>query len=258
MVNFLRCSAVFSCIVIPLAPAASADLPVGFCDVLEVTPSRTIRHEIDLKGQFDKEVTEAYLTGPQRFSHAVGLGEKRPAKKETYLNWYKIEKPRAEPRRALSVRDPLRGNAQQQIVIEHAAFLLSPSQSVTSGPPSRIPDGLNPFKAYRIVDSIPARWQVKLTGSFGTPDRVATRPVLFCVPVQQWHHDEHFPIKNPAACMLVYEQIPSEIDLKVTTLDQFGLNSLTVSSAKWICLPSEILTGDRANEEVDTPGGNRQ
>ena len=190
---------------------ASADDPVGFCEVVAVTPSRTINHEIDLKGQFDKEVTETFLTGPQLFSHAVGFGGKAPANEDTYLNWYKIEKPVAEPRRALSIRDPLRGNGRHQIVIENAAFLLSPSQRVTSGPPSRIPAGLNPFKAYRIVGSDTGNWKAKLTGSFGPEERVATKAVFLCVPVQQWHHDEHFAIKNPAACMLVYELIPNEV-----------------------------------------------
>ena len=248
MTNFVRCSAMVLCVLVHFTSTGTADEPVGFCEVVAVTPSRTINHEIDLKGQFDKEVTETFLTGPQLFSHAVGFGGKAPANEDTYLNWYKIEKPVAEPRRVLSVRDPLRGNGRHQIVIENAAFLLSPSQRVTSGPPSRIPAELNPFKAYRIVGSVTGNWKAKLTGSFGPEERVATKAVFLCVPVQQWHHDEHFAIKNPAACMLVYELIPNEVKLKVSTIDQFGLNSLAVSSTKWMCLPTQVGTGDSVVE----------
>jgi hypothetical protein len=233
----------FLCAWVHFTLTGKANEPVGFCEVVVVTPSRTINHEIDLKGQFDEEVTETFLMGPQLFSHAVGFGGKTPVNEDTYLNWYKIEKPVAEPRRALYIRDPLRGNGRHQIVIGNAAFLLSPSQRVTSGPPNPIPAGLNPFKAYRIVGSNPGNWKARLTGSFGPKDRVATKAVFLCLPVEQWHHDEHFDIKNPNACMLVYELVPKEVNLKVSTIDQFGLNSLSVTSTKWVCLPTQVFSG---------------
>ena len=190
---------------------------------------------------FDKDVTETFLKGPRLFSHTVGLGEKAVPEPDAYLNWYKIEKPVAEPRRVLSVRAPMRGNDVQQITIENAAFLLSPSQRVTSGPPSQIPAGLNPFKAYKIVSGPKEERKVKVTGGFGPGDRVLMKATFLCVPVEQWHHDANFPVKNPKACLLVYETLPHQCSVSITTLDLFGLNGLKANSGKWICVPAEIV-----------------
>jgi hypothetical protein len=220
---------------------ASAGEPGGVFEVVAVTPSPVIEHEVDLKGRFDKDIIETFLKGPQLFSHTVGLGEGDVQDADAYLNWYKIERPVAEPRRVLSVRDPMRGKDVQRITLENAAFLLSPSQRVTSGPPSQIPAGLNPFKAYKIVGSPKEERKVKVIGRFGPGDRVLLKAAFLCVPVEHWHHDVHFPIKNPKACMLVYETLPHQCSVSITTLDLFGLNGLKASSGKWICVPAEIV-----------------
>ena len=222
---------------------ASAGKPVGFFEVVTVTPSRVINHEVDLKGPFDDDVTETILVGPERFSHTVDLGKKAVHSQKAYHNWYKISRPINESQRSVTVRDPLRGNAAQQITVENAAFLLSPSQRVTTGPPSPVPEGLNYFKAYQIVDGPRISQQVRLTGTFGPEERTATTAVLFCVPVDEWHHDEHFPVKNSQDCMLVYELEPHEKGLSITTIDQFGLNKLEAHSSKWLCVPAELVSG---------------
>ena len=79
----------------------------------------------------------------------------KPARSQNaYLNWYKITEPTSEPQRILSVRDTLRANEAHQITIENAAFLLSPAQRITTGPPSELPDGLNSSRHIRLLNAL--------------------------------------------------------------------------------------------------------
>ena len=141
----------------------------------------------------------------------------------------------------------MRGKHAYRITIEKSVFLLSPAQRITSGPPGQIPAGLNYFRAYKIVDGSKIRQKVKLTGAFGPAERVAIKAALLCVPVEEWHHDEHFPIKDPQACAVVYKLLPEKCDVTVTTLDLFGMNKLEATSGKWLCVPAEIVEGTSAD-----------
>jgi len=44
-----------------------------------------------------------------------------------------------------------------------------------------------------------------MSGSFGPEDRTATAAVYLCMPVEEWHHDEHFAIKAADECLVVYD-----------------------------------------------------
>ena len=85
------------------------------------------------------------------------------------------------------------------------------------------------------------RHEVTLSHSFGPEERTVTSALFFCVPVEQRHHDAHFPIKNVRHCMLVYELLPVKQSVRITTIDQFGLNRLDSQSSKWLCVPAEIV-----------------
>jgi hypothetical protein len=186
-------------------------------------------------------MTEALLTGPQLFSHAVGFGDNAAQDEDAYLNWYKITQPPAEARRIVSVRDPLQGNETYQLTIENATFFLAAAQRITSGPPSKLPDGLNQFKAYKIVGDHQAGQQVKLSGTYGAEHRTASKAIFLCVPVAEAHHDEHFPVKDPQNYMLVYELLPEKHNERVTTLDQFGMNTLETQNSQWLCVPVRVI-----------------
>jgi hypothetical protein len=241
MTNTLASCATLLGVLTSLSTVASAGGPADFFEVVAVTPSHVINHDVELKGPFDHDATETLLTGPQLFSHAVGFGENPVQEKGAYFNWYKIEKPSSKPRRKVSVRDTLGGNKTRQFTIRNAAFLLSPAQRVTTGPPSQIPVGLDHFKAYEIVNGPRLSHKVKLTGAFGPGDRITTEAAFLCVPVAQWHHDERSPIKDSQACMLVYDLRPQKCNVSVTTIDQFGLNTLEARRGKWICVPAQLV-----------------
>ena len=236
------------CSLAVLTPASDANSG-DFFEVLRVTPSRKIDHEVDLKGPFDSEITETFLSGPELFSQAIGYGEKNPVQPRAYLNWYSIERPTDASDQVLSVRDTLQGTNTYSITIGKPALLLSPAQRLTTGSPSEIPEGLNYFKAYEIVKGSPEGKEVKLTDTLGSRNRKVLKAAYFCVPVEHWHHDQHSTVKSKENCLVVYELQPQDVTKSVTTLDPFGLNTLKTSSSKWLCVPAQIIRTAAAAKE---------
>ena len=224
-----------------LETTAADRTPVDYLEVFTVTPSRQIDHDVEVKGPFNANAVETLLSGPKLFSQAVDVGEKAVEFKDTYLSWYEITEPKTQPRRVLTVRDAWRGEDAYQITIRNSAYLLSPAQKITSGPPSPLHSGLGLFQAYEIVGNSQEGRQVRLTGNSTSESRTVGRAVYFCVPVEQWHHDEHFAVENGNNCLLVYELKSQEYKSTMSTLDQFGLNKLETSSSKWLCVPAQLV-----------------
>ncbi len=221
----------------------SAEMSGDFFEVVSVTPSRVIEHEVDVKGPFDDKAMETLLSGPVLFSHAVGVDQTAAKEPKACLNWYRIERPAKESPRTLTVSGSLEGgkNEKHEMTIASPAFLLSPAQRLTSGTPDPVPEGLSYFKAYRIDDAKPIKQSVKLNGAFGPKQRTAAKAVFLCVPVEEWHHDEHFPVESPQDCLIVYELQPHQCEASVATIDQFGLNKLQAKSSNWLCLRAKIV-----------------
>jgi hypothetical protein len=217
-----------------------ADSPIDFFEVLAVKPSRLIDHEVDVKGPFEETAVETFLIGPQFFSQAVSVGEKTVRAGEAYLNWYQIAKPTSEPRRTLRVRDALRAEAVHSITIGDSAFLLSPAKRLISGPPSEVPEGLGYFKAYLIVEESDRRQTIRVKGGYGGEERKLARPALLALPVAHWHHDEHTPAKDLETCLLVYELESAKGKANVTTIDQFGLNTLRIPSSRYLAVAGVV------------------
>ena len=91
------------------------------------------------------------------------------------------------------------------------------------------------------MNASPVSQQLKLAGTFGPADRTVTKAAYLCVPVEQRHHHDHFPVKSAQACLLIYEVRPHEPKISVTTMDQFGLNTLDVQSSKWLAVPVQLV-----------------
>lgn len=69
------------------------------------------------------------------------------------------------------------------------------------------------------------------------------------MPAEEWHHAEHFPIKDAQSYLLVYELMPHDQQLTVNTIDQFGLNTLEVSRSKWLCVPAQLVSRPSATTD---------
>ena len=80
-----------------------------------------------------------------------------------------------------------------------------------------------------------------MTDSAGADTRRLGKPLFVCLPTQEWHHDEHFPVSHPSDCLVVYELDELEHTESVSTIDQFGLNELRTKQSKWLCVRAVLL-----------------
>ena len=237
----------YTCAALSVTAVADAGNHLDLYEVAKVTPSRLIKHDVTIQGRFDAARTVTDLKGPEFFSQPVGMQEKRPQDRDSCLNWYRITNAKSAPKRVLSLRDHLHGSNSYQLRLGSAEFLLSPARRLTSGSPSEASDRLSYFKAYRIIEAPQVDRQVELNDSFGPSGRQVVRAALLCIPVEQWHHHEHFPIQNPKDCLVVYELQPHKHDAKTSTLDQFGLNELNIESCVWLSVPAQIVADGSAS-----------
>ncbi len=220
---------------------AAAHTPVEFLEVVSGEPSIPIEHAVDLKSEFDEKKETTLLSGPHHFAYAVGcMG--RPVKEiKAYLTWYKILDPKREPQRKVEVLDFARGADHTSLTIESAEYLLSPAQRITSGPPSDIPDGLDHYIAYRIIDAPSLELTVELSDSYAAAKRKLGKPLFLCVAAQEWHHDEFFEASHRRACLVVYQLNEQDQQKQFSTIDQFGLNQLRSSKSQWLCVRGSLL-----------------
>lgn len=124
--------------------------------------------------------------------------------------------------------------------IGSAEYFLSPAQRITSGPPSDIPEGLDLYKAYRVLDEAPRELDITLTGGVSDGKRRVGKPIFVCFPTEEWHHEEYTRATHRRAGFVVYELDEQTKDAKFTLIDQFGLNQMGTSKSRWICVPATV------------------
>ena len=132
-------------------------------------------------------------------------------------------------------------------------FLCVPSWKSLTGPPGRTPTtppNLNHFTCY----------PVKLASSGYTPPPVVLQdefdpspvsatvnpvPSELCLPTEKiLPTGQVFPIINPSLHLLCYPVSPTPIIPKVWDENQFGTSAVTISSTKWLCVPStKVVVG---------------
>jgi hypothetical protein len=214
-------------------------------EVATVTPSRLVKHDVDLRSRLDDGKVTTDLAGPRMFSRGVEIGEGDARRGQTCMTWYEITNPASESTRTVSVRGGLQGRDLFQVRLGPAQYLVSPAQQLTSGRPSGESDRMNHFKAYRILDDHSVDSKLVFKDSLGPAARQALKITHLCVPAEEWHHDEHFPIRDADACLLVYHLEPCDVETKASIVDQFGLNELKVSSSAYLAVPATILSAAR-------------
>lgn len=200
-------------------PADSGE-PATFWTVT-ADPSTPVIHGLEIKSALDAERRFVTLRGPQLFS-----GPEKVASGELpdYLNWYKIRKPPAEPVKTLSVSDGYSEGSSFELRLGTPQYFLMPAKRIQSGPPPKIPENLNHFIAFAIENADDLKVSKAVPG----------KPAFLCVPAEEWHHEENFPIKSPATYLMVYEAEGSPESPKATTIDQFGINALATAKKQYV------------------------
>lgn len=207
--------------------------------VLSGDPASKIFHTVDTKSRLDEKRKVTSLRGPM----ALSISHKEDKQKTPpYLAWYKIADPIKEDNGSWTLEDA-ENRKPYSVDLAAASFLLTPAKRLTSGPPKKEPSDLDIFKAYEISKSSCEPIELQQDHPlFGRMAATAT-PKYLCMPVEESHHDEVFPIKKPGFCFVVYELInPAELEDKMTltSIDQFGIHRLSATQSSLICVPARV------------------
>jgi len=237
--SFAVVGLLFGCVV--SSSASLAHSPVDFLEVIRVKPAQVIEHGVETKSRYDSERKESSLEGPVYFSRGVGAMKRAVKSPQAYMNWFAIKNAVAQPRREVDVLDMVRGASSKRLRIGNEAFLISPSQLLTSGTPDEVPEGLDVYKAYQIHDGAAVGLKLGIDSSLGKGTATVGKPVYLCMPSEEWHHDETFPVTHPNDCFVVYEIDAQPTTSTFNTIDQFGINELKASNVTWICVRAAFL-----------------
>jgi hypothetical protein len=221
-----------------------AHTPFEFLEVLKVSPANEVEHSVELQSKFDKSPADSALVGPEFYARSVGCLGRAAKKQSTYLSWYRIQSPKQEPSRRITVLDLVRGSENMDLTVGTAEFFLSPTQQVESGPPDPVPTGVDHYIAYKVLDPPDIKMSVEITNAEASSARELAKPLFVCVATEEWHHDEYFEASHPRACLVVYQLNTAKTELRVNTLDQFGLNQLQSQSSHWLGVRGTVLVSN--------------
>ena len=217
-----------------------AHTPVEFLEVLEGKPGNAIKHDVETKSVLDAAKRTVSLEGPTHFSFGVGCSDRAAKTPTAHLSWYKITDPAKQEIREVSVIDLIRGAEAKTMKVGKAEYFLTPAQRITTGPPPKVPDGLDHYTAYRIEDAKPYSLDVKLSGSVGGADRKIGKAVYLCVASEQWHHDDYSSASHSRDCFVVYELSETSGSAPLNAIDEFGLHQITTGKSSFLCVKGSL------------------
>ena len=220
--------------------SCDAHAPDLFMEVLKCVPTSKIEHTVETKDAVDTARVDTDLSGPDYYSVAVG-GLGRPAgSQKAHLLWYKITNPIPAPAKQITCIDVVRGEESDKLEIGSAEFFLNPAQRLANGPPSKVPHGLDLYKAHRVIGEAARKVQIDIAGESKSAKRVFGKPLFVCIPTDEWHHDEYTPATHRKNAFVVYEVDEQPVDSRFTLIDQFGLNQVTAKKSCWICVAATV------------------
>lgn len=132
-------------------------------------------------------------------------------------------------------------------------LLCVPTWKSLTGPPGMTPPtppGLNHFTCYpvRVSSGGYTPPPVQLQDEFAhapVPATVNPVPSVLCLPTEKiLPTGQVFPIINPSQHLLCYPVSPTPIIPRVWDQNQFGTSAVSISSTKWLCVPStKVVVG---------------
>ena len=205
-------------------------------EVLEVEATNKVRyHGVDSQSVTEDKKQFVQLSGPTHFSRAMAFEAQQPA----FLSWYSIRKPAGDTQTLkFSIAKP---NQTIELQIEEAEYVLCPSKELQDGRPAEVPERLSYLKAFKIKDAPRVETKVQLSGAAGPKSRQVAKPTHVCIPMQQWHHDEHFVVTDEKTCYLIFSVEPAKASMEMAAIDQFGLHGLDVKKSSMVMLPVKLL-----------------
>ncbi|MEM6474467.1 MAG: hypothetical protein AAF802_33350, partial [Planctomycetota bacterium] len=200
------------CLTPCFATAADLDSVYADANAEAVKPSNPVLHGLQIQSLVDDEQHYLTLSGPEFFSAPAKSSANNTV---SYLTWYDVRKPKWSLDREVKVASE-RSDKLRTLTLGAPKFFLMPAQVLANGPPAVVPEQLNHFLVY------------------AASDPSSDVQSFLAVPAEEWHHDEHFPIKSRDAWLMITPTksgAVSESDRSV--LDQFGLNKLSGDGVRY-------------------------
>lgn len=219
--------------------------PVDYLETFKVAAGVPIEHGVELACAkvFERQMLQ--VEGPMLLSASIGCMGKSAPKQGAFLNWYEVQGKAPEGEMEIAVLDFVRGGNNTELQVSRRPdYFLSPAQLLAEGNPDPIPGGLDHYVAFRIIKAQDVEKDVKFGESLlGRASASIEKAAFLCLPAEEWHHDEHMEVSHRLNCFVVFElssQKPSQ-EMKVSTLDQFGLNQLQLEESRWLAVKGAIL-----------------
>ena len=161
-----------------------------------------------------------------------------------HLTWYELEETEEDPRRRVTFTNQF--GEDQVIVIHKALYLLLPTTKLLNRPPDTVPDDLDHFKCYEVIEAtdVDTGQMVDIEDQFGVEENVTVGgPALFCVPANKFLGlGETGPgLLNAEDHLMVYEIPPTRGPIPpFKTKDQFqDYPGFGVIETAFLCVPSK-------------------
>lgn len=230
---------------------AQAHNPVEFLLLSEAKAGAPVEHAIEVACDKRMKRTSIDLEGPKLFASSVGCKGRKPPEKLVVMQWYEIKNRQGQGKASQKALDLVSSSSQTHTISASPKYFVSPAQQLSEGEPAPIPGGLDHYLAFPVLEtqkgaSTSAGKAVEIVSASGKESRTTAKPVFVCLPASEWHHDESFEVTHERAGFIVYALDRQETQAQetvVSTLDQFGLNELTISHSQWLMARATLLLG---------------
>jgi hypothetical protein len=206
-------------------------------EILMAKPGEKIIHSLQTKSQLDNSFRRTSLEGPFGFTHPVNGRAYREG--NVFWNLYEMTYGGQSAPVSMKVRLPL-GEEEQQLRLGDAKYFLTKAQWITTDSPDPLAEKIDFYKAYEVLDTIALKKELAVADSMGGPSRKILKLAFLCLPVEEHHHEEEYAINFPKRALAVYHTETEAFQSRVTTIDQFGLHSLTASGSEMLLFPCEL------------------
>lgn len=199
-----------------------------------VNPGSVVTHGVEWRTALVDQRQNTLLNGPKWYVSEI---DPDPTANEAILfNAYELPATTEGDNVNIHAVHVDRGDGIQMSfgVLPATHFLLT-SQVLKEGSPAESPANLSRFVACPIVDgqALPGE-----TLDLEQETVALREPVYILIPAEEWHHDDHYPVKDSKSCWVVYAVEPKAGEGTLSTLDEMGLNSLELGERKYVCLPA--------------------
>lgn len=213
-------------------------------DLLSADANEPIVHSMKTRSLLDDSLRRTTLSGPSGFLYPTSLVDNDFAAvidmPREFWNLYDITYGGSSKPRDIAIRDRIH-QTPATLRLGDAKHFLSKAQWITTGAPGELEPQLDFYKAYEVLDAPenePAK--LRLTAINGQSERVLLKPAFVCLPVEESHHENSYPIHSADRCIVLYQAGEIEVDRKLSTIDQFGLHTMKATASRLIALTGEI------------------